>query len=159
MKKGVTLFISAIALMVLSAWIMKQRNGIAAAEWLIGTWEYKTTKGSIYETWCIANHKAFCGKSYSLKEKDTIVFETIQLITEKERLFYIPIVINQNGGLPVRFAAKTISENQLIFENLQHDFPQTISYTRITADSLVAEIWGTKNGQESKQIFAMKRLQ
>jgi len=60
--------------------------------------------------------------------------------------------------LPVRFATKTISETQLVFENPQHDFPQTISYTKITADSLVAEISGTKNGHERKQIFPMKRV-
>lgn len=77
---------------------------------------------------------------------------------EKNKLYYIPTVKNQNEGLPVRFAAKTISENQLVFENPQHDFPQIIAYTKITSDSLIAEISGTKNGQKRKQTFPMKRM-
>jgi hypothetical protein len=98
------------------------------------------------------------GKSYILKEKDTIVFETIQLLQEQNSLFYIPKVKNQNGDLPVRFTSKIVSDMQLIFENPQHDFPQIISYTKITADSLVAQIAGTKNGKERKQTFPMKRV-
>jgi hypothetical protein len=46
----------------------------------------------------------------------------------------------------------------MIFENPAHDFPQFISYTKITTDSLVAEISGTKNGQARKQRFPMKRI-
>jgi len=38
-----------------------------------------------------------------------------KLVQEQTGLFYIPTVKNQNEGLPVRFAAKTISETQLVF--------------------------------------------
>lgn len=80
------------------------------------------------------------------------------MIQEKDGLFYIPIVKNQNDGMPVRFAAKTITATELIFENPQHDFPQIISYKRIGTDSLIAEISGIKNGQERMQSFSMKRI-
>jgi len=96
--------------------------------------------------------------SYIIQEKDTVVLENIQLVQKQEGLFYIPIVKNQNEGLPVRFASKIISETQLVFENPQHDFPQIISYTQINLDSLVAEISGTINGQDRRQVFPMKRM-
>lgn len=144
---------------ILCAWSVQQTNNtIGKAEWLIGTWENKTPRGSIYETWIKTNHKKLSGKSYILKEKDTIVFETIELVQQEGNLFYIPTVKNQNGGLPVRFAARKISENQLIFENMQHDFPQTISYMKTGANSLLAEISGSKNGKERNQFFSMKRI-
>jgi hypothetical protein len=150
--------IAIIGLIILCGWIVKQTNNIQKAEWLIGTWENKTPKGSMYETWSKATDKELTGKSYIVKEKDTIIFENIQLIEKHDGLFYIPTVKNQNDGLPVHFAAKIISETQLVFENLQHDFPQIISYKKINTDSLVAEISGTKNGKERKQAFPMKRL-
>lgn len=146
------------SLTVLCAWTTKKTKDITKAGWLIGTWENKTPKGSIYETWSKETDNKFSGKSYNIKEKDTIVFENIQLVQEQDGLFYIPTVKNQNDSLPVRFAGKTISETQLVFENPKHDFPQIISYTKITSDSLVAEISGTKNGQERKQTFPMKRM-
>jgi|GEM_PF-3228321 len=60
-------------------------------------------------------------------------------------------------NLYFKMEVKSMSETQLVFENLKHDFPQIISYTKVTSDSLVAEISGTKNGQ--KQIFPMKQMQ
>jgi hypothetical protein len=148
-------------LLVCVSFVLGQRrktNDITKAEWLIGTWENKTPKGRIYETWSKTNDNEFSGKSYVIKDNDTIVFENIRLVQQQDGLFYIPVVKNQNDGLPVRFATKTISETQLVFENSKHDFPQIISYTKITSDSLVAEISGTKNGQERKQTFPMKRM-
>lgn len=156
--KTVKFFITIVGLIILCALTRKQTYDIKKAEWLIGTWENKSLKGSIYETWSKTNDIELSGKSYILKEKDTIVFENIRLVQETDSLFYIPIVKNQNEGLPVRFSAKTISETQLIFENPQHDFPQIISYTKINTDYLTAEISGTKNGQNRKQTFPMKRV-
>lgn len=158
MRVGTKFFIALIASIVLYAWTTNPISDIKKAGWLIGTWENKTPKGSIYETWNETNSTEFAGRSYIVKEKDTIIFENIRLVQEQDGLFYIPTVKNQNEGLPVRFSAKTISETQLIFENLQQDFPQIISYTKITSDSLVAEISGTKNGQERRQVFSMKRV-
>ncbi|NHN24840.1 hypothetical protein FIA58_004040 [Flavobacterium jejuense] len=151
-------FITMVGMMVLCAYTMKEPNDINKAKWLIGTWENKTPKGIIYETWNKSNDSQFSGKSYIIKEKDTIIFENIQLVQKQDGLFYIPIVKNQNSGLPVRFVSKIISETELVFENLQHDFPQIISYKKINSDSLVAEISGTKNGQKRRQTFPMKRV-
>lgn len=152
------IFIAAAGCIGLCAWIAKTNNDISKTQWLVGTWENKTSRGSMFETWYKLSDKELKGKSYMVKEKDTMVFENLQLLQEGEKLFYIPMVKNQNNGLPVRFAAKTISNTQLIFENPQHDFPQVISYTKIHADSLVAEISGTKQGKERKQTFWMKRV-
>ena len=152
------LFISITGLLILCACTISHHNDIKKTEWLIGTWENKTTKGSIYETWNKKNDHEFSGKSYIIQEKDTIVFENIQIVQDKKKLFYIPTVKNQNGGLPIRFSAKMISDNKLIFENPVHDFPQVISYTKTGENMLIAEISGTKNGQKRNQIFPMKRI-
>lgn len=152
------LFIAIVGLSTLCAWTSKYTSDIKKAEWLIGTWENNTSKDTIYETWKKNNDNELSGMSYIIKDKDTIVYENIQLVQEKDKLVYIPIVKNQNGGLPVRFTAKMVSENHMVFENLQHDFPQIISYTQTDTNALVAEISGSKNGRERKQTFPMKRM-
>jgi Domain of unknown function (DUF6265) len=158
MKNGTGLFCILISFLVLCAWTTKQMSDIKKAEWLIGTWENKTARGSIYETWNKEGDNEFSGMSYIIKENDTVVFENIRLVQEQNALVYIPAVKSQNDAMPVRFASKTISETQMVFENPEHDFPQVISYTKIGSDSLVAEISGTKNGQERKRTFPMKRV-
>lgn len=158
MKTETKLFIAFVGFLALYAWTTNPKNDIKKAEWLIGTWENKNPKGSVFETWNKSSDTELAGRSYIVKEKDTIVFEYIRLIQEQDELFYIPTVKNQNEGLPVRFASKNVSEIELVFENPQHDFPQIISYTKITSDSLIAKISGTKNGQERKQSFPMTRV-
>ncbi len=150
------IFAALLGFLVLFGCQNMQNDDINKANWLIGTWENKTQRGSIYETWSKTNDNEFSGISYIVKDQDTIIFENIRLVQERGTLFYIPVVKSQNEGLPVRFAIKTILETKLIFENTKHEFPQIISYTRIGADSLVAVISGTKNGRERKQTFPMK---
>jgi len=158
MKTNKNLLLAVFGFVVLCAWTVHQTNEIKKAEWLIGTWVNTTPRGNIYEMWSKSNDQEFMGKSFKVKETDTIVFENIRLVQEQGGLFYIPIVANQNDDMPIRFAAKTISDTQLVFENPQHDFPQIISYTKIGKDSLVAEISGLKNGQKRQQTFPMKRV-
>lgn len=158
MKSVTKIFFAIVGFCFLCGWTVNRTNDIEKAKWLIGTWEAKTQKGSIYETWVKINENEYSGESYIIKEKDTIVFENIRLVQEKGGLFYIQTVKNQNEALPVRFESKMISETQLIFQNKLHDFPQIISYTKIGVDSLVAEISGKKNGKERKQTFPMKRM-
>lgn len=130
----------------------------ALPQWLIGTWENKTSKGSLFENWSVVTNHEWQGKSYVIKDRDTIVFETINLLERNDSLFYIPVVRDQNKGLPVQFSSALITEREVVFENLVHDYPQRIRYTKITADSIVAEISGDKNGKSRAQSFPMKRI-
>ncbi|KFC19556.1 DUF6265 family protein [Chryseobacterium sp. FH1] len=151
-------FLTASALLILFGCAVQQNKNIQKTEWLIGTWEHKTAKGSIYETWRKTVKNELTGKSYILKNNDTIVFEEIRLVEENGKLYYIPAVKDQNGGQPVRFESRLISQKEFVFENRTHDFPQVISYQKINEDSLNAEISGLKNGKENRRKFPMKRI-
>lgn len=154
--KGTLLTI--IGSIIICSCAVPPKSHLKKTEWLLGAWENKTPRGIIYETWKKTNENELVGKSYIIKENDTIVFENIRLVQEQGGLYYIPTVKDQNNDLPVRFAAKTISDTHMMFENPDHDFPQIISYTKVASDSLVAEISGKINGLERKQTFRMKRV-
>lgn len=145
-------------LTVLSAWTADKGGQLRKATWLVGIWENKSRRSPVYETWAQVSDTALQGRSYMIPGRDTIVFERIQLIERSDTLYYIPTVEKQNNARPVTFTLKKITEDELVFENEAHDFPQLISYTRISADSLLAEISGQKNGQVRKQTFPMKRV-
>ncbi len=135
------------------------KQDIDLAKWLIGTWENKTSRGSIYEQWNENSENEFTGRSFMIREADTVVFETISILQEGNSLYYIPTVKNQNNNQPIKFTATTITASKLIFENPEHDFPQMITYEKMGTDSLVAQISGTIEGQERKKTFPMKRVQ
>lgn len=97
-------------------------------------------------------------KAMLLKVRILLYSETVQLKQEGNNLYYIPTVRNQNDGKPVSFKAYTITDYKMVFGNPEHDFPQSVSYTKVNADSLVAEISGVKNGNVRHQTFPMIRL-
>ena len=81
--------------------------------------------------------------------------------------FELVVLQEQDGGLAYEahpsgqptavFLARTVSESSVIFENLQHDFPQRIGYQRNGPDLLLAWIEGTEKGQVRRVEFPYRR--
>ncbi|MDI5898437.1 DUF6265 family protein [Flavobacterium yafengii] len=131
---------------------------IKAASWLLGNWENKSADGNLTENWEKVNDSTYQAQSYYIKEKDTLHFESITLQQKGENLTYTATVKGQNNDKPVAFKLTIGTEKQLAFENLKHDYPQKISYTQITPDSLVAKISGIQQGKPSSEQFSMKKI-
>ncbi|MFV8379679.1 DUF6265 family protein [Flavobacterium sp. LB3R33] len=131
---------------------------IKAASWLLGNWENKAVDGTLTEYWDKVNDSTFQAQSYFIKEKDTVHFESIVLQQKGENLTYTATVKGQNNDKPVAFKLTTATDKQVSFENLKHDYPQKISYTQITPDSLVAKISGIQQGKPSSEQFSMKKI-
>lgn len=147
-----------ICILMIGSWA-QQQGELNKLEWLLGTWETKTSKGSLYETWKRKSSTEFQGKSYYLKNKDTLLFESVRLIEKDKKLHYIVSVKNHNNNLPVDFISKEIKDpTSLLFENPVHDFPQAISYKKQGKDSLIAEISGMMNGRMTNQKFPMRKM-
>ena len=135
-----------------------EKEKIKAANWLLGNWENKATDGTLTEYWKKVNDSTFQAQSYFVKEKDTLHFESITLQQKGEVLTYTATVEGQNDDKPVTFKLTTATEKQMVFENPKHDYPQKISYTQITTDSLVAKISGIQQGKPSSEQFSMKKI-
>jgi hypothetical protein len=130
---------------------------LAKADWLVGTWENKSPYGNLSESWLKENDSVYKGQSFFIKGKDTIHSEAIVLSELKGEVNYSPQVKGQNNDKPVDFKMTSATDKQLVFENPAHDFPQKITYTKITNDSLVAEISGKQQGKPASEQFGMKR--
>lgn len=129
---------------------------IKKMEWLAGTWEQKLPYGTLTETWTKENDSTLTGKSYFIKEaKDTIHSETIVLSQQGEDLLYIPTVKGQNNDEPVTFKMTSEAENTFTFENPAHDYPQKISYKKVSDTNLTATISGKQEGKPSEESFPM----
>ena len=130
---------------------------LAKAEWLLGTWENRSGDGVLSETWEKEDDSTFTGTSYFIIGKDTLHNEKITLSQKGKLLVYSPIVQGQNNNKAVNFTMTSLKANQIVFENPVHDYPQKITYNRITNDSLVTEISGIQQGKHSADRYPMKR--
>jgi hypothetical protein len=131
---------------------------IEKAGWLIGAWQNNSPEGSATEIWEKKNDSTFAGNSYFIVGVDTVSLETISLEQHGKELFYIPTVKVQNAGQPVKFKLTSITDKNLVFENPLHDFPQKISYTKISDSYLSAEISGIMEGNQKSQKFQFVRV-
>ncbi len=126
--------------------------------WLAGCWANRSGKITSYELWKKISDTLYEGKSFTIKGDDIAVDETMLLVQRGNDLWYIPTVKNQNDGKQVPFRLTSAENKQLVFENPGHDFPQKITYTQWSADSLVAEISGTIEGKQQSRQFPMRKV-
>jgi hypothetical protein len=56
------------------------------------------------------------------------------------------------------FLSRDLSDSMVVFENLQHDFPQRVGYQRTTPDTLSAWVEGADKGQNRRIDFPYRRV-
>lgn len=134
-----------------------EKDKIKKADWLIGKWENTSPDGVLTENWQKVNDSTFSGSSYFIKGKDTIHQETITLEQKGENLTYNATVKGQNDDKAIVFPSTSESDKQLVFENPKHDFPQKITYTKGTNNTLTAEISGNLQGKLTTERFILKK--
>ena len=131
---------------------------IKATSWLLGNWENNAADGNLKENWQKVNDSTFKAQSYYIKKKDTIHFETITLQQKGELLIYTATVKGQNEDKPIAFKLTTTTENQVVFENPKHDYPQKINYKLADATTLIAKISGKQAGKVTSETYTLKKM-
>lgn len=136
-----------------------ERSQVPNFDWLLGTWQTSTSRGLVYETWSKASAKEYQGNAFRISNGDTVILESIEIIFDKKRWYYIPTVPDQNDGLPIRFEATRITDSEMLFENPEHDSPNAVLYRKAGEDAIIAEIWTINDGEKKVVEFPMKRME
>lgn len=127
--------------------------------WVLeGLWRMETGKGPLFEQWSRTDNSTLTGRSYRVNGTDTLILESIQLVNGPDGIDYVPTVPKQNDSMPVRFRLTQHENDRFVFENMEHDFPQRIIYSVVTADSLVARVEGISKGTPAGSNFYYKRV-
>lgn len=132
---------------------------IKKANWFIGDWENASDEGSFREIWTKTNDSVYSGISIVVIEQDTVFYENVSLEQKKDSVFYNVSVKGQNKDQAVSFYLTSSDNDKLVFENPNHDYPSKITYSKVSKDSIVAEIFGLKDGKKITESFPMSRKQ
>ena len=122
---------------------------------LVGQWQM--TSIPMIEEWTLSEGQ-FSSKVYLVTSSDTVVTEQIRLVEQGRRMYYEANVTGHNDDKPVLFRLTEASEERVMFENEEHDFPRQIIYQFISADSLEAIIRGKKDGEANSVNFIYVRI-
>lgn len=139
--------------------IIKSFDELEKANWLLGSWEYKDTTGTLHETWTTDTDSSYVGKSYFvINEKDTLHNESFELIENEEHLIYNSAVIGEDYDEPVPFQLTKDEDSVLIFENPKHDYPNKIEYKLNKNSSLQITISGKVKGKNNKTNYLLYKI-
>ena len=143
------------ALACLTANETRAQAPIDRAAWLAGCWQRQTTNRVVDEQWMAPAGGVMLGMGRTVIDGALREFEYVRISDVNGTLVYHA---EPSGQKPADFKAKSVSDEELVFEDLTHDFPQRIHYRRVGPDSLVARIEGVTGGRERAIDYPYARV-
>lgn len=137
----------------------QMNSGNINFDFLIGKWSLETKKGLIVEEWEKVSDTLYKGKSFSVKDNIETLLENIELVKIEKDYYYIPSVVNQNEGKPIKFKLVSSENDKYIFENPEHDYPQRIIYYKSDGKTLNARIEGYNGDYSKGSDFNYKKME
>ncbi|MBC8053675.1 MAG: hypothetical protein H7Y13_11480 [Sphingobacteriaceae bacterium] len=127
------------------------------ADWILGKWEIEMPQGRLFEVWEKKNDSTYQAHSYYLLNKDTI--SSAIVLIEKRGNTSAFIQKGQKGKKDTSFPLIFMDSKKLIFENPEKGYPQKISYSVQSENSLVEEVSGKVGDKDKADKFVLKRLE
>lgn len=123
--------------------------------WLAGCWEGSLRGRHIDEMWMKPAAGIMLGTARTIPPGKPAEFEFTQIRQDKDGSIYY--VAKPSGQAEASFKLIKLENNEAVFENLQHDFPQRVIY-RLEADgTLFARVEATTNGKTRGIDYPYKR--
>ena len=95
------------------------------------------------------------GMARTVRDDRMTEYELVLITAQEGRLAY---KAHPSGQSSATFVSTTASESAVVFENPEHDFPQTVGYRRQGADLLQAWIEGRIKDRPRRVDFAYQRV-
>ena len=130
-------------------------------KWIEGFWldstafSFRRPKVSFMESWkCYPD--SISGKGISIRGNDTTITSALCIREVNGEVKYIA---RPAGDVMIPFSLIFMSDNEAVFENSIHDFPQKIRYLKTSRDSLQVIISGIiPQGEERTVTFKMRSV-
>jgi hypothetical protein len=130
------------------------------AAFIAGCWEMKIPgrKTVISEQWMMPEGDAMLGMNRTITNGKMSAFEYLRIVAKEDKLYYVAMPSENDS--PTSFEIKSSSKNSIVFENLGHDFPQSITYTLTGPNSMIAAVEGLGNERPKRRRieFPMVRV-
>lgn len=146
-------FILAIFVFSLPTLSQTSQPTIENLGWMAGCWEMNDKKARTVtnEQWMKPAGGTMFGMSRTVTAGKTKWYEYTRIVSDDKGTFY---VARPSGAKEDTFFKMVRSgEKEVVFENLEHDFPQRIIYRSTGKRSLFARIEGMIGGKAEREDF------
>ena len=146
------------AAVLLTACITVNAAGAAPLDqlsWLTGCWADSAGESGTGEQWSALAGGTMMGMGRTVKGGKLATYEFMRIADggDGKAVFHA----QPAGKPPASFTAITLNATEVVFENLEHDFPQRVIYRYEAPATLRASIEGMRNGALKRIEFPMAR--
>lgn len=129
---------------------------LARLGWLAGNWRLERNGRVVDEQWMAPAGGVMLGMSRTVAKGKVVEHEFIQIREGPGGdLYYIA---HPSGQKEAAFRALSQTDTEIVFENKEHDFPQTIGYSLRPDGSVLAWIAGPRaDGTTRRTEFVYRR--
>jgi hypothetical protein len=120
-----------------------------------GCWVSAEGEPGSGEQWMVPAGRSMLGMSRTVRDGATVAFEFLRITEDEDGK--VVLVALPSGQQSTTFALLSQSDNEVVFENPEHDFPQRVIYRLMPGNLLTGRIEGTINGTERNVDFPMKK--
>lgn len=124
--------------------------------WLSGCWSAEGSEAGSGEQWMPLAGASLLGMSRTVRKGKTVAYEFMRITRDSDG--NLAFFAQPSGQPPARFPVRSMSDTEVIFENLDHDFPQQVIYRLAAPAQLRASIEGVRNGTVETIEFRMVRV-
>jgi hypothetical protein len=133
------------------------RAQIEKLAWMAGSWSGAKDGVTSEEHWTSPAGGGLVGMHKDVRDGRMTGFEFLRVTVDAAgKICYVS---SPGGAPPTSFCAVEIGDRRVMFENLQHDFPQRILYWQDEAGKLKARIEGPLLGRETAEEWTWSRVQ
>lgn len=132
-----------------------QTGRIDGLSWLAGCWVAEGAEAGSGEHWMPLAGGTMLGVARTVKGGRTVSWEFMQI--REVAAGRVEFVAQPGGQRETTFVLARAGDDEVTFENLQHDFPQRITYRLQPGQRLAARIEGLRNGTLRSLDFPLRR--
>ena len=143
----------------LAATLLLVTGIVGAAEvthisWMLGCWSSNDVESTATERWSVGG-AVMTGISEVVRDSERVVVERMTI--SKNADGNLEFSASPLGQPNARFVMVSIADDEIVFENREHDFPQRIIYRLLPGFDLLGRIEGVVDGKAKSADFPMHR--
>ena len=127
---------AAVMLWAMQVW-GQQAASLDSLKWLTGAWRMEKAGKVIEEQWTTPAGGMMLSVGRTIANGKLVEFEFVRIEQRGDSLEY---VAQPGGQPPTEFKLESATENEVVFANLQHDFPKRIRYKHNADGSMTARV-------------------
>lgn len=133
-----------------------EQAAVASLAWLAGCWNSENAEPGSGEQWMPLAGNSLLGLSRTIRGGNTVAYEFMRMAPAADGK--LTFFAQPSGKPAASFAVLSLEAHAVVFENLEHPFPQRISYRFEPPAKLHASIEGTRNGTSRRIDYPMVRV-